>query len=631
MRVPRTVALLSTVAVLLTPAVPTQATPDAPQTAPDAPHAGQNAPLATPDAPSAGPHPAVSHTAVGSLGAVATVDPTATRVAVGVLREGGNAVDAAVAAAATLGVTEPFSAGIGGGGFLLHYDARSRRVHTVDGREAAPASMRRDTLVDPDTGQPHPFPEARVSGLSVGVPGTLLTWDRALARWGTRPLAELLEPAAAVAEQGFGVDETLRSQIGQNEAVFSRFAPTSALYLPGGHVPAVGSVLRNPDLADTYRLVARQGVRAFYGGPIGRDVVATVQSPPPAGPGNTWDAPVRPGGMVPSDLRSYRVRFPAPTVSTYRGFRIHGMAAPSSGGTAVGEALNILEPFDPASLSTAQALHHYLEASALSFADRTRFIGDDTPRGLTRALLSDTYAAGRSCLIRPDRVLPRPVAPGTPDDGRAAPCPEPATAAMPPGTEHGTTNLTVVDRWGNVVEYTLTIEQIGGNGMVVPGRGFLLNNELTDFSAVPGVLPDPNLPGPGRRPRSSMAPTLVTIDGRPLLALGTPGGATIITTVLQVLLNRLDLGMSLPEAIAAPRLSQRNTPVTQAEEVLLGRPVAGELAALGHDLGAIPEIGAVTAVEFLPGGRLLAAAEPSRRGGGAVAVVRDDTGVAAHP
>ncbi|MBY8874192.1 gamma-glutamyltransferase [Micromonospora sp. PLK6-60] len=559
-------------------------------------------------------------TALGYGGAVSTVDPTATAVGLDVLRRGGNAVDAAVAAAATLGVTEPFSAGVGGGGFLVYYDAKTRRVHTIDGREAAPASMTETSLIDPATGQPYRFDEARISGLSVGVPGTLATWRDALDRWGSRSLAQLLRPAAQVAERGFAVDETFAGQIAANQAAFAQFTSTRALYLPGGRPPAVGSTFRNPDLAATYRLIGKRGTDAFYRGEIGRDVTATVARPPVAAqPTESWPYPIRPATMTAADLAAYRTRFPEPTRSDYRGLQVYGMATPSSGGTAVGEALNILERYNLRSMTAAQALHHYLEASALAFADRNRYVGDHTPRELLRELLSDGYAGERACLIDPAAALPKPVAPGVPD-GAYGGCAA-APAADVRDDRKSTTNLTVADRWGNVVEYTLTIEATGGNAMVVPGRGFLLNNELTDFNFAPtqGTAPDPNLPGPGKRPRSSMAPTIVLADGRPFLAVGTPGGATIITTVLQLLVNRIDLGMTLPQALAAPRASQRNSASTQAEPAFI-TAYAGTLPP-GHTFASTAEIGAATGIEFQPDGRLLAAAEPVRRGGGAAAVV----------
>jgi gamma-glutamyltranspeptidase/glutathione hydrolase len=560
-------------------------------------------------------------TAYGYGGAVATVDPTATAVGLDVLRRGGNAVDAALAAAATLGVTEPFSAGIGGGGFFVYYDARRRTVHTIDGRETGPATMTETYFINPVSGQPYAFQEARVSGLSVGVPGTLDTWAAAARQWGSRPLRSALERAARVAAGGFEVDATFQQQVADNAAAFGQFDATRELYLPGGAPPQVGSILRNPDLAATYRLIARRGTDVFYRGRVGSDIVRTVQQPPVAeSPTGTWAFPIRPGSMTLSDLAGYRVRFPKPTRSDYRGLTVYGMATPSSGGTAVGEALNILETFELGDLPVAEAQHRYLEASALAFADRNRYVGDATSRSTLDTLLSDDFAETRACLIDPTTALTKPVPPG---DLTGSGC----TNGTPGGSsEHGqsTTNLTVADRWGNVVEYTLTIEQTGGNAMVVPGRGFLLNNELTDFNFAPtqGTAPDPNLPGPGKRPRSSMSPTIVFDHHKPWLALGSPGGATIITTVLQVLLNRIDLGRTLAEAIADPRASQRNTAAIQAEPGYRTQ-FEPSLSALGHAFGPdMLEIGAATGIEFGPRGLLIAAAEPVRRGGGSAGVVR---------
>jgi gamma-glutamyltranspeptidase/glutathione hydrolase len=329
--------------------------------------------------------------------------------------------------------------------------------------------------------------------------------------------------------------------------------------------------------------------------------------------------------MTTADLAAYRVRSPEPTHSRYRGLDIYGMATPSSGGTAVGEALNILETTRLSKVSRTEALHRYLEASALSFADRNRYVGDYTSRQVLDQLISDRFARTRACLISPTRALPKPVAPGALNGPGCA-----ATPASEPNTQGThTTNLTVADKWGNIVEYTLTIEETGGNAMVVPGRGFLLNNELTDFNFTNTQAPaaDPNLPGPNKRPRSSMSPTIIFSHGRPYLALGSPGGSTIITTVLQILVNRLDLGMDLPAALAAPRATQRNTATVQAEQGFLDAPEAAGLTALGHTLvrytgSGAPDIGAATAMEFRRGGQVLAVAEPSRRGGGAAGVVR---------
>jgi len=562
-------------------------------------------------------------TAVGTNGAVVSVDADATQVGLRVLRAGGNAVDAAVATAAALGVTEPFSAGIGGGGYFVHYDAATGRVETIDGRETGPASLREDSFTD-GQGTALGFQEARVSGLSVGVPGTLKTWQKALTRWGSTSLQEALAPAEQLARRGFVVDQTFADQVAGNTAAFSAFSSTAKLYLPGGAPPAVGSRFRNPDLADTYAEIGATDGRSFYRGAVAQDLVRAVQRPPVQP--SSWPTPIRPGGMTLADLAGYRALARPATQVSYRGLDVYGVPPSTSGGTTVGEALNILGTRDLSSVDRGLALHDYLEASALAFADRNRYVGDpdfvDVPR---RELLSPAFAAERACLISATSTLPRPVAPGRPDGTYS--CAPPATAPVKAQQEGlSTTNLTVADRWGNVAEYTLTIEQTGGSGIVVPGRGFLLNNELTDFSFTPtqGTAPDPNLPAAGKRPRSSIAPTVVLREGKPFLAVGSPGGATIITTVLQILIDRVDLGLSLPQAIADPRLSERNGASTQAEPAFLQTPEAADLRSRGHTLSETPEIGAATGIEFLGGGRLLAAAEPVRRGGGSAAVLNPE-------
>jgi len=293
----------------------------------------------------------------------------------------------------------------------------------------------------------------------------------------------------------------------------------------------------------------------------------------------------------------------------------------------VGEALNIMERFDLSGMSTADALHHYLDASALAFADRGAFVGDpayvDVP---LHALLSDRFATQRACLIPDSSALATPVAAGDPSAPGACASSKPASTA--PDTENlNTTNLTVADRWGNIVEYTLTIEQTGGSGIVVPGRGFLLNNELTDFTAVYDPA-DPNRIEGGKRPRSSISPTIVLQDGKPFLALGSPGGSTIITTVLQMLFDRIDRGMTIEQAIADPRGSQRNTASVTAEQSFIDQ-YGPDLQPFGYTFtpAGVPgttaaEIGAATAIEFGPHHLLTAVSEPTRRGGGSALVVR---------
>ncbi|MEU1312490.1 gamma-glutamyltransferase [Streptomyces cinnamoneus] len=569
--------------------------------------------------PGAAPPPPKSPVAVGYGGVVSSVDPDASAAGIEILRKGGNAVDAAVATAAALGVTEPYSAGIGGGGFLVHYDAASRTVATLDGRERAPLSADKDLFVE--KGKPLPFADAVTSGLSVGTPGTPATWDAALRTWGSRSLAQVLAPARKLARDGFTVDATFHNQTADNQARFKDFPASARLFLPGGRLPEVGSTLKNPDLARTYGLLAQQGTDVFYRGAVGRDIVRTVRKPP-VDPASHRVA--RPGDLTAKDLRAYGVRKQAPTRTAYRGLDVYGMAPSSSGGTTVAEALNILENGDLRKLDPATYLHRYVEASRIAFADRNRWVGDPAFENVPVAgLTSQRYADSRACLVKDDAVLTSPLAPGDPRRPQSS-CASRGTAAPTPYEGENTTHLTVADKWGNVVAYTLTIEQTGGSGITVPGRGFLLNNELTDFSFVP-VSPgvhDPNLPGPGKRPRSSMSPTIVLDHGRPAFALGSPGGATIITTVLQTLLNHVDRGMPLVDAIAAPRASQRNAAVTELEPGLWDSPLRGRLEAKGHVFKANPEIGAATGVQRLPDGRWLAAAETSRRGGGAAMVVR---------
>lgn len=354
--------------------------------------------------------PDKSPVAVGYGGAVSSVDADATAAGIEVLRKGGNAVDAAVATAAALGVTEPYSAGLGGGGYFVYYDARTRTVRTIDGRETAPRSA--DSSLFLENGKPLAFADAVTSGLAVGTPGTPATWNTALDAWGSKSLRKVLAPAERLARQGFVVDETFRSQTAGNEERFRDFPATRKLFLPGGKLPEVGAVFRNPDLARTYREVGREGVAALYKGELARDIVRTVRNPPvdPAS-----DRVVRPGDLTARDLRSYRALRQAPTKVNYRGLGVYGMAPSSSGGTTVGEALNILESTDLARASEERYLHRFIEAGRIAFADRGRWVGDpafeDVPTG---GLLSQRFADARACLIRDDAVLPSPLAPGDP-------------------------------------------------------------------------------------------------------------------------------------------------------------------------------------------------------------------------
>jgi gamma-glutamyltranspeptidase/glutathione hydrolase len=569
------------------------------------------------------PDPPKTPVAEGTGGSAATVDPLATKAAIRTLRSGGNAIDAAVAAAGVLGVVEPFSCGIGGGGFMVIYDARHHRVDTIDSRETAPAGMPEDAFAGFDPSVTAQFTEARVGGLSVGVPGTVRGWQKALNRYGTRSLKTLLKPGERIARKGFRRDATFNQQVKDNEAIFNDFPATSQLYLP-----ADKAVQTNPDLAATYKKIGRHPDR-FYDGRLARELSQTVQHPPLRA-GST--RPVHPGTITVRDLQRYRAEQRKPTRIGYRGLDVFGMGPPSSGGSTVGEALNILEGF-PRNEPRADKLHHYLEASKLAYADRNEFVADpdfeDVP---LRGLLSDPFAASRRSLIGAT-ALPAPQKPGDPWKYNGG---GHGKSARSSGDEHGTstTHMTIADRWGNVVSYTFTIEQTGGSGMVVPGRGFLLNNELTDFNFATGTK---NSPAPGKRPRSSISPTIVFKHGRPAVALGSPGGATIITTVLQTLVNEIDFGQSLPDAIAAPRASNRNagpptgSPAgtverTEAEPAFIAQD-GPALVKRGHYFTVVTpnppaEIGAATGIRFLGGGRQQSVAEPTRRGGGSAMVVK---------
>jgi gamma-glutamyltranspeptidase/glutathione hydrolase len=552
----------------------------------------------------------------GAGGAVASVDRDASQIGIDVLRRGGTAADAAVATAAALGVTEPYSTGIGGGGFFVYYDAKAHRVSTVDGRETAPSTFTETTFIDPTTGEPYPFNTVVNSGLSIGTPGTPATWDLVARTWGKRSLSDLLAPAQHLAERGFVVDQTFHDQTASNAARFSNFPETARVFLPGGSAPAVGSTFRNPDMAKAYALIRAQGVGAVYGGALGRAIVAEAQHPTTK-PGVS----VLAGQLTTDDLRAYRANLKAPVHSEYRGLDVYGMPTPSSGGIAVAEILNLLEAYDKRTgtalkdVSNTQYLHRFSEASATAFADRNRWVGD-VPGVPTDELVSQAFADERACIFSETAAHSRPIAPAD----LAQPCAPSGARQGEPREGLSTSHLTVADKWGNVASYTLTIEQTGGSGITVPGYGLLLNNELTDFNFAPltAGVPDPNLPGPGKRPRSSMSPTIILKDGAPWLGVGSPGGATIITSVAQTITEYVDRDLALVDAVAAPRLSSRNG-AEQAEPTLAE---IGALRSMGHVINTTPEIGAVTAIRILAKNAFEAVAEPTRRGGGSAMVAR---------
>jgi gamma-glutamyltranspeptidase/glutathione hydrolase len=454
------------------------------------------------------------------------------------------------------------------------------------------------------------------------------TWAKAVSLYGRSSLAADLAPAIAVAEHGFQVNPDF-VQLTQSDLPELQAYPASRslLLTPSGQPLPVGTLLRNPDLAKTYRLLARYGPSYLYNGPLGKAIVQ-ADDHPVLTPGQQV---VRlPGIMTVNDLRAYRARVQAPTHVRYRGLDIYSMAPPSSSGTTVGEALNILSGYHLSAEPRATALFHYLEASRLSYADRNAYVGD--PRYVSvpvSGLLNPAYAATRRCLIG-DTALTSPVAPGNPN-GPYTGCAAQSASAMAPEGGH-TNNIVTTDKWGDIVAYTNTINFFGGSGQVVPGYGFLLNNEMTDFDFAPSSagVSDPNLPAGGKQPRSSMGPVIAFRDGTPVFSVGAAGGSTIPTTILQIILNHVDFGLSLPAALAAPRVSQRNADTSLAEPLFYHSALAAQLTskfgekftlATGPILPLDNYPGDATALQILGHGRAEAIAEPVRLGGGSAMVV----------
>ncbi len=567
--------------------------------------------------------------AAGTGGAVASMDLKASQAGIDVLKHGGNAIDAAVATASTLGVTIPFVAGPGGGGFMVIYLAKTHQVVTIDGRETCPSACTPTMFTDPKTGQPLGYDYASDQPLATGVPSMVATWAKAISRYGRHNLAADLQPAIGVAQRGFRVNGDFRQLTESDLAELRAYPASRALLLTrAGNPLPVGHLLRNPDLARTYRLLARYGPSYLYDGPLGRAIVQ-ADDHPAVTPGST--VVDLPGIMTTSDLRAYQARVQAPTQVRYRGLDIYSMAPPSSSGSTVGEALNILSGYHLSAEPRATALFHYLEASRLAYADRNAYVGD--PRYVSvplSGLLSPAFAATRRCLIH-NQALASPVAPGHPAPPYQG-CQNQNSPQAASAEGRHTNNIVTEDKWGNIVAYTNTINFFGGSGETVPGYGFLLNNEMTDFDFAPpsaGAY-DPNLPAGGKQPRSSMGPVIAFRDGKPVFSVGAAGGSTIITTILQIIMNHVDFGMSLPAALAAPRVSQTNSATSLAEPAFYDSSLRKQLTsqfgekftvATGPILPLDHYPGDATALQILGQGRSEAIAEPVRLGGGSALVV----------
>lgn len=511
---------------------------------------------------------------------VVTAHPLASEVGLATLRAGGSAADAALAVQLVLGLVEPQSSGLGGGAFIVHVDA-SGRVQTWDGRETAPAAALPNDLRWIDASDRRvPLPDTRASGRSIGVPGVLRALEALHAQHGRLPWARAFDPAIGLAERGIAVPQRLADAIATQRAQLLRDADAAALFLDAdGRPRAAGSPLRNPAYAATLRTLAAEGAEAFYRGPIAEDIVAEVQRTraDPAAPGT-----LTPGRMTAADLASYRAVEREPVCSDYRRWEVCGMGPPSSGGIAVAQVLGLLAaaPMPPPG---PDALHRLVEAQRLSFADRNRYVADThfvpLPGRGVASLLDPAYLRSRAALIRADRSLG--VAPAGRFDAQAR-----GAHASP---EHGTSHVSIVDRWGNAVAMTSSVEASLGAWRVV--RGFVLNNQLTDFSAQPEDAEGPmanRLQG-GKRPRSSMSPTLVferRADGTrgALLAVtGSPGGAAIIPFVAQHLVALLDWQLDAQAATALPVAAAFNTPVTVLDR---SHPDAAALDALETALQA---------------------------------------------
>jgi gamma-glutamyltranspeptidase / glutathione hydrolase len=579
----------------------------------------------------AAPAPVKKPVAIGTGGAVASMDLDASAAGIDVLRRGGNAIDAAVATASALGVTIPFVAGPGGGGFMVIYLAKTHQVVTIDGRETCPGSCTATMFTDQKTGQPLGYDYASDQPLATGVPSMVATWAKAVRLYGRNSLAADLQPAIRVADRGFRVNADFQ-QLTESALPLLRAYPASRrlLLTRAGNPLPVGSLVRNPDLARTYRLLARYGPGYLYNGPLGRAIVHAVDHPALTAGQTVVQLP---GDMTMSDLRAYRARVQAPTHVRYRGLDIYSMAPPSSSGSTVGEILNILSGWKLSAEPRATALFHYLEASRLAYADRDAYVGD--PRYVKvplHGLLSRAFAATRRCLVH-DKALVSPVAAGDPYPPYG-PCPSASAPAAPAASQEGrhTNNIVTVDKWGNIVAYTNTINFFGGSGETVPGYGFLLNNEMTDFDFAPpspGAY-DPNLPAGGKQPRSSMGPVIALRHGHPVFSVGAAGGSTIITTIAQTIINHVDFGMSLPAALAAPRVSQTNSATSLAEPLFYNSALAKELTSeFGEQFteatGPIVPLdyypGDATALQILGPDQYESIAEPVRLGGGSALVV----------
>lgn len=511
---------------------------------------------------------AIHHAVIDTEGMVATQNAIATRIGAEVLAAGGNAVDAAVAVGFALAVTLPRAGNLGGGGFMLIHLAEDERTVAIDYREMAPAAATRDMFLDA-SGEPDPG-ASRFSHLASGVPGTVAGLHHALERYGTLPWDEIIEPAIRLAERGFVVSYDLEESLDRRGGrLLDNPAAAAVFYKKDGSAYRQGDVLRQRDLAGSLRLIAEEGPDAFYRGEIAERIAREMGEN---------------GGLIAlEDLTAYRALEREPVRGEYRGREVVSMPPPSSGGVHVIQMLNVLERFDLAAMGygSADALHLLTEAMRLAYADRSKHLGDPDHYDVPVAWLTSAgYAEALAARI---------------DPARATPSAEVAPGVVPRPESPDTTHYSVMDRMGNVVANTYTLNFSYGSGVMVPGTGILLNNEMDDFSAKPGAPNafgllggEANAVAPGKRPLSSMMPTIVFEDGRPLLATGTPGGSRIISTVLQQLVHLIDFDMNLADATGMPRIHHQWYPDRLFVEPGFSPDTLAILRARGHDIAQTP-------------------------------------------
>ena len=530
---------------------------------------------------------------------VVAAHPLATRAGLDILRQGGSAIDAALAVQLVLNLVEPQSSGIGGGAFLLYYDAATGDVYGYDGRETAPSAIEPTVFLDAE-GQARSFYDAAIGGVSVGVPGVLALLEAAHQRHGRLPWDAAFAPAIALAEDGFRVTPRLNSLLDQDRFLRDDPEARALYYRPDGTAVPVGMRLRNPAFADTLRALSGQGAGLFYRGDLSDSIVTAVRT--------AWR---NPGFLRRRDLVDYQAKMRPPLCRPYRVWRICSFPPPTSGGVTLLQVLGILETID-LSTSTSldpQTLHWMTEAGRLAYADRDRYLADsDFVAVPVSGLLEKNYLQDRAALLTPDRSLGR-AQPGRPPDGDGSHFIDGQSGAQP-----STSHFVIRDEWGNAVSMTSSIESAFGARVMV--GGFLLNNQLTDFSFDPetdnGLVA--NRVEPGKRPRSSMTPVMVfDAEGRLVLLTGSPGGSRIINYVLEHLVRILDFGLEPHVAMALPHIGSRNGPT----EMEAGRSLEDQAAALsnwGHEIRFSAMTSGLHTIQILPDGRLLGAADPRREG-----------------